>query len=633
MRTVEELESLIKNYAQSYYSGESEVNDEYFDKLVDELKEIDPNNSLLSKPGWGFEPEGEKHKHLYNMVVGSLSKVKTISSLPGRYEPALCRVSAKLDGLTAVSYYKNGERYLSVTRGNGREGVIVTDKINMISPETRKLSTNFTGAVRGEVVMSIDTWNRIKDRYSDNESANPRNISSGILNRDGIDEDLKLLDYVVYKVIADPERIFKNEMWSDSITFRNIEGFILSNGFIPVPQVYATNSSQFSQEIFESYYKSFNLKYPCDGLVVTSHKTDYSPEGEILYDEIAYKFKSESVEVVVTDIDWNAGRTGRIIPRIWFNPVKLSGVMVKKCTGHNASFIKTNKVNIGSVIEVSRSGEVIPYCEKVVTPSESGLLPDKCPNCGSPLVWKGEDLVCESENESQLIYRFISVAGSVTGAGWSLYNKIIDVFNIDSYSRFIDFLAYIYGENTYKQAIYSEIRGTVTQQKCIDVISKIVDGIYPTTFLVACNISGISWNSAESLIVNYPEYFNDVRQGKVDYERVGNIQGFGWSTVETLKKFESRISDIAKICKITNLEIPSQVTESQFSVAITGSLSIKRSEFDALLQSKGIIQSSNFKEIKYLITNNPESTSSKMKKAKDNGVEIISEEEFKKKFL
>lgn len=630
MRTKEELESLIKSYAKTYYSDYSTVSDDYFDELVEELRRVDPNSKILVTPGWGYEPEGKKEKHLYGEITG-LPKIKKIEDIPEGYRPYHCRVSIKLDGLSAVSYYKNGKRFLSLTRGNGVEGKVVTDKIDMISPETKELPNNFTGAVRGELVISQTTWDIIKDHYKDNPSANQRNVASGIINRDYINEETKYVDYVVYKVIADPEGVIDS--------FRSMESFLLYNNFKTVPEVYSTSRNEFSQSIFEEYYERFKQIYPCDGVVVTDYNIFHEESGEIKYKEFAYKFKSDSEEVVVTDVTWSAGRTGRIVPRVWFNPVNLSGVQVQKCTGHNAAFIRDNQINKGTVIEVTRSGEVIPYIVKIVDNSNNeGLLPSTCPNCGVELTWKGDDLVCENENEDQLIYRFVSTAGSIDGAGWSLYNKILEIFEIKTFKDLVCFISDATkdytdtrGEMT-KNIIYNSISGKVTQQKCIKVVEKIIKGIYPSTFLVACNINGISWNTAECLVKSYPKYFKDLRQGCVDYDKLYSINGFGYATVQALKRFESRLRELARVCAITQVEEKREVSH-QFSVAITGSLSMKRSEFDALLQSKGITQSSNFKEVKYLITNNPESTSSKMQKAINNGVEIISEEEFTKIFL
>lgn len=632
MNRIEELENLIKNYSQSYYSGESEVDDEYFDSLVEELRSLDPDSEVINKTGWGFEPQGRKVSHLYNLKVGSLSKVKNPESIPSRFTPSFCRFSAKLDGLSVVSYYNRGHRVKSITRGNGTQGLDVTDKINVISPKTEVLSYDFTGAVRGEVLMSVRNWREVKEkRFSDNPSANPRNFSSGVLNREELTDDLKLLDYIVYKVVADPMKAFRSS-FSETLDFKKMSEFLLTE-FNCVPYV-TLNNTQFSHEILKEEYDKFNLEYPCDGVVITRMDDINYNDSIVDYDEVAYKFESESREVVVTGVDWNATRTGRMMPRVWFDPVELSGALVRKSTGFNAAFIRDNKINVGTVIKVTRSGEVIPHILEIVdNPCNEGLLPQVCPNCGSDLRWDGVDLVCDSENEDQLIYRFISTAGGVEGAGWSLYSKLIEALNLKDYQTFLEFLSDLNSNfESFENQINNKISGSVTKSKCISILNNLRSEIKPGTFLVACNVGGLSWKSAQNLIDNYPEYISDLKSNTVDYDRMWSINGFGSSIIKTLQNFQNRLFDIASRVNVAS-PTKTEIKEVKFSVAITGALSMKRSEFDAILESHGYSQSSNFKEIKYLITNNPDSTSSKMKKAKDNNVEIISEKEFFEKFL
>lgn len=630
MNRIEELESLIKRYSESYYSGESEVTDEYFDELVDELRDLDPNSEVLKKTGWGFEPApSNKVKHLYNLHVGSLRKVKSIDSIPDTLTTKNCRVSAKLDGLSVVSYYSGGKRVLSVTRGNGTEGKDVTRKINIISPETEDLHNSFTGAVRGEVLIDNYTWSNIKEKYKDNPSSNQRNVASGIMNRndfkEGHDPDLELLRYVVYKVIAD-EGIY----YSSDCSFWEIAPSQVSREFDIVPETIFTDKDSWKDCYFESLFKVFCKQFPCDGLVITNRKVTQKDTSEIVFEEVAYKFQAESKIVTVTDIDWNVTRTGRLAPRIWFDPVELSGAVVRKCTGYNAQFIKDSGIGKGAVIEVCRSNEVIPTVMKVVKKVDVEL-PTVCPSCNSDLVFKGVDLVCESESDSQLVYRYISTVGSVDGAGWSLYNKIIETFNVENLSDLVSLILLSRSASKIHNSICENISGSVTQKRAETVVRKLGEEVDPVRFIAGCNITGISWTTAENLLKEYPEFIYDITGRNVNWGRISSIKGFGYSTVVSLQKFEDRIRSLAEVTKF--LSIVKEVTDIQFKVAITGSLSVKRSEFENRLAKKGIFTSNNFKEIKFLITNNPDSGSSKMKKAKESGVEVISETEFSERYL
>ena len=620
---ITQLESLISAYAKAYYSGQSEVSDEYFDGLVDELRNLSPDSKVLKKTGWGFDPDGSnKVDHRFGLHIGSLGKIHSVEEISDSLRGTTVRISAKLDGLSVVSYYERGRLVQSVTRGNGRRGKDVTDKILKICPRISSIKSDFTGAVRGEVVLPQEIWDTKYTHLHDDPSANPRNTAAGFMNRGYLSNDLENLKYVCYKVLHSTTTKF-----SDDID--GIAAFLHYNSFDVVPWTHATLFKETTSQLFESLYKEWSLIYPCDGLVLT--KLGHNLE----YNEIAYKFQAESKKVVVKEVTYGATRTGRMAPRVWFDPVELSGAMVQKATGFNAKFIKDNCIGPGAVIEVCRSGEVIPDIMRVISPAESGepQLPSFCPTCNTELRWDGVDLVCDHENESQLAYRFISVLGETDGVGWSLFSKILEMYDICDLETLVKFIKLLkISWKTTTDIIPGFISGSVIQGKCIKVLEKICSKVNPVSFIVACNIGGISWTTAKSLMENYSEFINDVKGIKVDWVKVSNIKGFGYSTVVALQSAESRIKTLAEVMTFEAVKYEAPV-EAKFKVAITGSLSIKRADFDALLESRGISQSSNFKEIRYLITNNPNSGSSKMKKAKDNGVEIISEEKFTKMYL
>lgn len=625
-----ELENLIKKYATSYYSGESEVSDEYFDGLVEELKHIAPDSELL-KTGWGYSPNGRKKvHHKYGLHIGSLPKYKTIESIPKRFLVHYTRISAKLDGLSVVSYYENGQRVLCVTRGNGEEGQDITNKMDLICPEGKELPGKFTGAIRGEVVMPMSVWNsKYKELNEDNPSANPRNIASGLLNRDTItEEESKDLKYVVYKILYSEGDYFKGV-----ISFHKIEKF-LGLSMTIVPRVFLP---EHTQEKFEQVIEMFREKYPCDGLVLT-REPRVEPSGVFSYNEIAFKFQAESKVVKVKEVTYSATRTGRMAPLVWLeNPVELSGALVKKCTGFNAAFIRDSKIGPGAEIEICRSGEVIPHIMRVVKESEPQLI-EKCPSCGEFLLWKGDDLICENENVSQLPYRFITTCADLDGAGPALYSKIIETQGLTDVDSLAKFLSWIQAAG-YEEVVETILKesgdvfsGSVTQFYVETIIKRLSEPIDPIYFIAGCNIKGVSWSAAQSILDEYPEFFEDIADDKLDTVRLKSVKGVGWKTVKTINDHCERIKKLYNAVIIDKYVKTEDVCKG-FVVAITGSLSVKRSDFVNDLSRYNIGTSSNFKEVKYLITNNPDSSSSKMRKARDAGVEVISEEEFRSKYL
>jgi len=260
-----------------------------------------------------------------------------------------------------------------------------------------------------------------------------------------------------------------------------------------------------------------------------------------------------------------------------------------------------------------------------VTKDQMIYVPCKCPRCGADLEWNGTDLVCYNENETGLAYHFFTVVAPVDNAGWSTYSSIID--GIDSEDKLVNFIA-----NMDINSIVDRTNGSATKEIVRKICETVKSEIDPARFLVACNIKGLGWNTCSAIIEAFPEFINEVKEGIVDWDKLYSVNGVGWKTVVSITAMSDRIKNLAKVVKIKSF-VKEEKKEVNFKVAITGALSIKRSDFDALLSSKGIEQSGNFKELKYLITNTPDSGSSKNRKAREYGVEIISEEDFRKLYL
>ena len=181
--SIEELEYKIRYYAEKYYAGEPEISDAVFDSLVDQLRQLNPNSKVLTT-GWGFEVKGNKVKHKYTHI-GSLDKCKNYEEIPDRFKWKRVFISPKLDGLSAVAYYENGKLVKGITRGNGVEGKDITEKLNIILGD-EIIDKEFTGAVRGELIISKANWQEVLNRNPDLIA--PRNYAAGIINRKDIEE-------------------------------------------------------------------------------------------------------------------------------------------------------------------------------------------------------------------------------------------------------------------------------------------------------------------------------------------------------------------------------------------------------------------------------------------------------------
>ena len=291
----EELEAQIGYYASKYYMGEQEISDEQFDMLVDRLRILDPNSKVL-KTGWGFEVNGDKVKHKYSHI-GSLDKTKNYDDIPERFKQQTIYISPKLDGLSAVAYYENGQLVKGVTRGNGEYGKDITDKLRIIVGKSIG-DNKFTGAVRGELIISDSSWQELNKKY--NNLISPRNFAAGIINRKEIDEDIKYVDLVVYKIVGQenkPVITTRDEMlqWLQ-LNFENA---------IPLyyyPILNYSSWDTYHEQTFNDFKK---LGYGLDGLVLTSPNIIYDNNTNgYRFDEVAFKFPAESTTTIVKEIQW-----------------------------------------------------------------------------------------------------------------------------------------------------------------------------------------------------------------------------------------------------------------------------------------------------------------------------------------
>lgn len=350
MTRLEELELEIPRLATLYYAGNPEVDDSDFDMMVEELKELNPDSTILDTVGWGSGIEqipGKKRPHKYGLV-GSLAKYKTIESLP--VYPDIV-VSAKLDGLSCVLYYVNGKLDYALTRGNGIEGIDITDKVIKILDGKGTVLTdkNFTGAVRGELVFSSNDWSRFIDKYPEYNSPNknPRNVGAGLINRNDLSEDLEYMSLVVYNIIAyEGSEIYDTQ--------GRVYEFLNAN-YAKVCPCIRMMHHKITIERFSELYDEYKALYPCDGLVYGSYVLTHKE-----YSQVAFKFDAEAKESEVIGIEWQVTRTGKLTPVILINTIQLSGTNVSRATAYNARFVKDNNIHVGSRVIIQKSNEIIP---------------------------------------------------------------------------------------------------------------------------------------------------------------------------------------------------------------------------------------------------------------------------------
>ena len=632
INNIQELESQISYYATKYYLGEPEITDEQFDALVDQLRKLNPDSEVLKKTGWGFQVNGDKIKHQYGHV-GSLDKAKSYKEIPDLFKNKTVYISPKLDGLSAVAYYDNGKLIKGITRGNGEYGKDITEKLKIIIGSEID-DKKFTGAVRGELIISESNWNQLQLKYKDLIA--PRNFAAGIINRKDIDVDIKYIDFVVYKIIGQENK-------TTCINREAVLNWLKLNfkRYIPLYYYPILNESSwetFHKETFESFQK---LGYGLDGLVLTLEDIQYLAHFEenrnlfdYIYTEIAFKFQSETATTIIKNIEWNLSRTQRLVPVANMNPVELSGAIIKKATCNNAKQVKDWGLGDGAEVVITRSNEVIPYIMQVIQEVDYDL-PLNCPMCNELLVWDGVDLKCNNKNCLNLDYsdlqQWCEIIGETDGLQYTIMKQYLDHYKIATISD-------LYEEQTIVLADLNSRKLSITEEKIKLFFNKLyLDSINLEKALIGLNIPSLGEKTAKVICKNKALYTKLIEYG-LYYETYSkeNKQQLEYLLLDVVKEAKTeeilnqgrRLNHLKYI--ISRLLVSENILNEDIKyIAITGALqSMKRKDFEAYINKYGYELSTNLKKCIYLVNNDINSTSSKNKTAKELGIPIITEQEF-----
>ncbi len=651
---IQELERKITYLSQKYYEGSPECTDKYFDDLVAYLRAVNPNSELLTKVGWGYDPfmnVGKKSKHLYGKVTGIDRKPRKIEDIPNDFLSTNVCLSAKLDGLSIVCYFVNGKFVRALTRGNGDSGIDKTDKIDIILKKELNIPDkfDFTGAIRGEICISNENWKLMQDNGL--AGSNQRNTATGIINRDEITDDIKYLDVIFYKVVGyaqDLSHLF-NEIYQEMIINKNKYDVKFLKKFIKeqyIVDYIEDNGSLINQNDLEDIFSKFNNKYPCDGIVITRDKRKVICTNDtelirttVVNDEIAYKFVTETAATTIEDIRWKMSKGNKAIPVINVKPVELSGATVSNATAFNAKYVYDNYLDIGATVELVRSGEVIPYITRVIegVPEAKERLDNmSCPYCESKLEWDGVDLVCKNpecaNRDEQNLKVWIANIAQVDGISEKLIFKFLDdlnIHNIDElYSKSFDELEYkCVEDNTHKGKFNRVLR------------KLFIEPIELDTALKALNIKMLGEKNAKKLVgtslISLIQEFLSTNDADIFVNEVyKNLESVvGPALVESICSLDSlnKIKNLIYIDSRLNIYSPGMDIDKIFiPVVITGKLSVPRKKFEEYLNENGYkVKNSITKDVKYLITDNPNSGSSKNKRADELGIEKITESQIR----
>ena len=637
---VETLENQIKDAAQRYYTaGNSLYTDSEFDAMVDHLKEIAPNSPVLTT-GWGYDvwknTAGEKFDHLYG-PAGSLSKAYTWRELNEDLKCTTIYASLKLDGLSCVMYFRNGKLYRALTRGNGTTGIDITKKVKLILGTDSIDDNTFTGAVRGEIVMSYKNFEKYQNAHPD--AKNPRNTAAGLINsKEYKEEEIKLLDILVYTIVGD-------EHFNETNATDLHMGYVidwLKQQFDKVAPYQAVklepgNYTEKLEEFIFATNLTCNLDivdelYPADGIVLTAdHLLIDLDTHYIQYPSQAFKFQSEQAETTVIDVEWNLSKTCYLIPKIHVEPIIMDGTTVQYATGYNAAYIKDSKIGPGAVVTIEKCGEIIPNVIEIVEPSSKCEIPKTCPECGQLLSWNGVHLECVNPDcknaKIQDLLVWLENICPTDNFGDTLRLKFLNQFFGDDLS--IDKIM-----DNRKMPQPNPLFGTQYKLYCA-MMDKLYgnDPIQMVDALKALNIPRLG-DVTSAKLAEYPDWVETIFK-----VAVGGLPAtvlFCLPDVIGVANAAAIRNNISKFKRLHYIypRIVIDSVEKKGKVAITGKLSVKRADFEKELRAKGYEPSSSVtKDTKFLITDDPSSSSSKNKAADKFGVSKITESEFRRSYL
>lgn len=625
---VKELEILIKKYQDSYYNGEAEISDVEFDSLWDELKLLDPENSILHKVG---ADSGNFNKVNHIMPMGSQEKAanpEQFYSWAKKHIYDSYLVEYKLDGASLELQYKNGKLQCAVTRGDGVIGDDITTnakKMNgvMIAITKHGVPVDFTGGIRGEVIMTHDVH---KNYFAD--KANCRNAANGLMKRkDGSgSEYLKL---IVYDALAtEGLSPFSNEQekiqWLKDCGFNTVEVKICNT-----PEAVV----EYRSSVMEIRK---NLDFDIDGLVIKENVIDKEDAKRTRPDkQIAFKFSLEEAISVLREVEWSING-GTYTPVAIFDEVELNGTTVQRASLANPDTMKNLGIKIGSKVVVVKRGEIIPKIESVFhdeTCKESEIvIPSNCETCGTSLINEGTRLYCPNKNCSKRVLhqllKWVQVV-DIRDLGETLVNSLFEKKVVQSISD-------IYKLNVETLTPFFLNEESIAAEKKSLGAEKVIKSIENhknislEAFVAGFDIEGIGETTVEKLVAAGFNSLEKLLNASVD--EIATVYGFAEIMAKTfvygLKENAEEMKNLSST--FVNIIKKEAGALSGKSFCFTGELvTMKRADAENLVKNAGgSCKSSVTKDLSYLVTNDTSSGSSKNVKAAKLGIPIISEKEF-----
>jgi DNA ligase (NAD+) len=653
---IEELRKIIEYHNKRYYDlEEPEITDYEYDKLSLELRQLEKEhpeyiveNSPTQRVGGTVKRELKKVQH--DVPVISLQDVFSkdevysfVNKMIQELENPEFVVEKKIDGLTVVLRYYNGEFTEGITRGSGTEGESVYENLLEIKSIPKTIPTKLPYLeVRGEVYMSNETFekvNRKQEQTGGKTYQTARNLASGTLRQ--LDSTIvreRNLDIFVFNLEISQGKEFSSH--SESLRWLSEQGFTISPDF-----TICSTADEVWNSISEIGDNRWKLPFGIDGAVVKvdslNDRRALGYTSKVPRWAVAYKYPPEQKETIVEDIIVQVGRTGRLSPLAILKPVRLAGTTVSKATLHNQDFIDSKDIHIGDTVVIQKAGDIIPEViksvpEKRPANAQKYKIPEKCPICDSPTVREenGADIRCvnpdcDAQAVRSIIYFVSKDAMNIEGFGPSSVEALMK----DGYIKDVSDIYYL---KSYKEEVIE--KGIVGKKKSVENLLNAIEKSKENDIdrlITGFGIRNVGKQTAKVLASNFSS-IDDI--ANATYDKLITLPDLGDTSVNDIidffndEKYHTIILKLREAGVNTTSKVSENKKDNRFegkTFVITGILpTLNRDEASELVQAYGgKVSGSVSKKTTYVLAG--EKAGTKLTNAQELGLTIIDEEEFR----
>jgi len=643
IKKMKELGEKLREASRAYYQEDREImsNVEY-DALYDTLSALEKETGIVLADSptvnVGYEAVEQLPKEEHERPMLSLDKTKEREALREFIGEHPTLLSWKLDGLTIVLTYENGELIKAVTRGNGIVGEVITNNARVFKNIPLKISFKGRLVLRGEAIITYSDFEKINETIGDADAKykNPRNLCSGSVRQLNNEITAKRnVRFYAFSLVSAEGVDFRN---SREVQFR----WLNEQGFEVVE--YRKVTAETLDEAMDYFAEAVTTNdFPSDGLVALYDDIAYGESlgttAKFPRNAMAFKWADEMRDTRLLEIEWSPSRTGLINPVAIFEPVELEGTTVSRASVHNISIMKELKLGIGDTIRVYKANMIIPQIAENLTGSGNAPIPHTCPACG-------QETVVKRENDVECLFCVNPGCPAKKIKSFGLFTSR-DAMNIDGLSEatlekfiargFIHDFGDIFEISRYKDEIV-EMEGF--GQKSYDNLMESLERAKETTLprvIYSLGIANIGLANAKVICRHFDNDLDRIRHASL--EEVSDIDTIGPVIAGNLVAYfrdEDNNRRLDHLMNFLHIQEDSPKQEQIFegmNFVITGSLVHfgNRSEAKELIESLGgKVTGSVTKKTNYLINNDIQSNSSKNKKARELGIPILSEEDFRK---